>query len=143
MRYEDLPESELVGKGCLMATLFLLLVKATENRTAVFTHTDRAIGGPRSCRLLFTKPDPTYTETVAFPDPLNCGTAAATLIQFAKTEARFPTRPNEHLKKGFEIRTGKSGGRKFVIVLADWVSVQEDQKYMIEVGRNMPPQASY
>lgn len=143
MKYDDLPDSELVGKACLTTTLFLLLMKAVGNRSAMFTHMDRAIGGPGSCRIFFTEPDPIYTETVALPEPINCATAAAILMEFAQSEARFPAQTNVHTRKGFEVRVGESRGRKILIVLADWVSVLEDQKYMIEAGRNMPPQASY
>jgi hypothetical protein len=134
VRYENLPESELIGKASSQVTLFFLLIAAAGKQTATFTHIDRALGGPRSCRLMFQEAVPSYTETVALREPLNCAIATVELLDLAHSEARYTPQPQPQAEKGWEIRVAEADGKKFIIALAEWVLPDEDLESRVKVA---------
>lgn len=123
MKFSDLPKSELVGFATDPESLADLLGRAMTIDT-VFNHFDRAVDGPRSCRLLFREPIVPFTDTCPLSESHTCTAAAwqffnrvlITQLRYDPAEAPTP----KH-KKGWEIRKVIHDGQGFVIALTAWV----------------------
>lgn len=133
MKYDEVPESTLIGKASSISSLFLILAHASDDRAAAFTHIGRALGGPRSCRILLKEKIEGISE-VALTRPLNYCTATMELMRLASSEARFdpPNCPGDSMRKGWEVRRAARDGKKFLVLFADWVCLDEERKYVSE-----------
>lgn len=124
MKYKDLPESKAVGLATNTNDLADLFEKATKESPGPFEYHGPAVGGPRSCRLLFQREMEGFTDMVALPYLYDYEEMAAEFFgdRFA-LEVRYnpPNAPSKMVVKGWEVRRIVIGHHIIVVVLAAWV----------------------
>lgn len=125
MKYSDLPRSQLVGFAADPDSLQELFEQAL-TKQGPFIYCDRAVDGPRSCRILFQEMIVPYVETRPLDQPHSTTAAAHQFFQtqFLPQVRRSPTNaPSNKSMPGWEVRKTDINGRLMVIVLAEWLEV--------------------
>lgn len=121
--YSNLPQSELVGVAANREDMTRVLEVVTQGGLH-FSYFDRALGGPRSCRLLFQEHVDGLTTTPPFCRPFS---PKETADEFFNEKFMEEVRcdpfdaPSQRESKGWEIRVAQVSGKTVVIVLAVWV----------------------
>jgi len=122
MHFSELPCTELVGFAATADDMVDLLDEVTGHSQKSFRHFDRAIDGPRSCRLLFHEAVAQYTYTKPLPRPYDNAMTAREFFHpvfMAEVRCDPPYLPNA--TKGWEVHRACVDGENFIVVLATWI----------------------
>ncbi len=120
MKYSDLPKSQFVGFATDPDTLEAFL-SITLFKPGPFIYCERAVDGPRSCRVLFQEMVVPYVETRPLDQPHSALAIAHQFFHtgFVPQVRRTPPR-SAHSEPGWEVRQANNKNHSITIVLAAW-----------------------